>query len=152
MQYTTSIVKNSDKEKMVWNSGYGISFDSAGSQNFDNVFAKNVVIFGADNSLPFDTDDRMDNFLVLGECPAYGFNGSFGSPEKKLCINFSKANTKFFLSLHYNGDNIYLFFNVYLMDKNDIKLFTLIKQVLIVLLCFRKHLTTKCMSLINEPV
>ena len=31
--------------------------------------------------------------------------------EKKFSINFTKANTKFCLSLHYNGDNSYLFVN-----------------------------------------
>ena len=31
--------------------------------------------------------------------------------KKKLSINFSKANTKLCLSLHYNGDNSYLFVN-----------------------------------------
>ena len=31
--------------------------------------------------------------------------------RKVLSINFSKANTKFFLSLHYNADNSYLFVN-----------------------------------------
>ena len=38
-------------------------------------------------------------------------NGSFGSPEKRFSINFSKANTKFCLILHYNADNSYLFVN-----------------------------------------
>ena len=33
------------------------------------------------------------------------------SPEKKFSINFTKANTKFCLSLHYNADNSYLFVN-----------------------------------------
>ena len=36
---------------------------------------------------------------------------SFGSPEKKLSTNFSKANTKFCLSLHHNHDNSCLFVN-----------------------------------------
>ena len=36
---------------------------------------------------------------------------TFGSPEKKISINFRKANTKFCLSLHYNTDNSYLFVN-----------------------------------------
>ena len=36
-------------------------------------------------------------------------NGSFVTPEKKFNINFTKANTKFSLSLHYNSDNSYLF-------------------------------------------
>ena len=31
--------------------------------------------------------------------------------KKKFSINFTKANTKFCLSLHYNGDNSYLFVN-----------------------------------------
>ena len=31
--------------------------------------------------------------------------------KKKININYSKAKKKFFLSLHYNNDNIYLFVN-----------------------------------------
>ena len=31
--------------------------------------------------------------------------------QKKNCINFSKAKTKFFLSLDYNADNTYQFVN-----------------------------------------
>ena len=31
--------------------------------------------------------------------------------QKKININFSKAKTKFCLSLHYNADNSYLFVN-----------------------------------------
>ena len=50
-------------------------------------------------------------FLVLGEGDTFGINGSFGAPEKKFSINFSKANTKFCLGLHYNADNSYLFVN-----------------------------------------
>ena len=49
--------------------------------------------------------------LVLGELTTFEINGSFGSPEKKFSINFSKANTKFCLRLHYNADNSYLFVN-----------------------------------------
>ena len=45
----TFIVKNSNKEKYVY-SGYGITFDSAGSWSFGNDFARNVTIFGVDNS------------------------------------------------------------------------------------------------------
>ena len=52
-----------------------------------------------------------NNFLILGEGPTYGINGSFGSPEKKFSINFSKANTECCLISHYNADNSYLFVN-----------------------------------------
>ena len=45
----TNIVKNSVKEKYVY-SGYGITFDSAGSWSFSNGTVGNVIIFGVDNS------------------------------------------------------------------------------------------------------
>ena len=45
----TFTVKNSNKEKYVY-SGYGITFDSAGSWSFGNDFARNVTILGVDNS------------------------------------------------------------------------------------------------------
>ena len=89
-------------------SGYGITFGSAGSWSFGNDFARNVVIFGVDNSSS-SHDNRNNNFLILGESPTYGINGSFGSLEKTFSINFSKANIKFCLSLHYNADSSYLF-------------------------------------------
>ena len=98
-------------EQRYVSSGYRITLDSAASWSFDNDFARNVIIFGVDNSSSSHYDNRKNNFLVLGEGPTYGINGSFGSPEKKFNINFTKANTKFCLSLHYNADNNYLFFN-----------------------------------------
>ena len=49
--------------------------------------------------------------LILGEGPTYGINGSFGSPENKFNINFTKANTKFCMISHYNADNSYSFVN-----------------------------------------
>ena len=104
----TNIVKNSGKEKYVY-SRYGITFDSAGSWSFDNDFARNVIIFGADVSSSFHSENRKNNFLMLVEGPTYGINGSFGSPEKKFRVNFTKANTKFCLRLDYNADNSYLF-------------------------------------------
>ena len=39
-------------------------------------------------------DNSKNDFLVLEKGPTFGINGSFGSPEKKFSINFSKANTK----------------------------------------------------------
>ena len=45
----TNIVKGSDEEKYVY-SGCGITFESTGSWSFGNDFARNVIIFGVDNS------------------------------------------------------------------------------------------------------
>ena len=91
--------------------GYGIAFDEAGSWNIGNGDAKNVIIFGVDNSSLSHADNRKNQFLMLGEGPTYGINGSFGAPEKKFSINVSKAKPKFCLSLHYKHDNSYLFVN-----------------------------------------
>ena len=69
------------------------------------------MLSGADKSLSFHSDNRKNNLLILGESPTYGIYGSVESPEKRFNINFTKANTKFCLSLHYNADNSYLFVN-----------------------------------------
>ena len=45
-------------------SGYGIAFYSAGSWNFDDDFARNIVIFSFDNSSSSWTDS-FNNFLIL---------------------------------------------------------------------------------------
>ena len=55
--------------------------------------------------------NAKNNSLVLVEGDTFGINGSFGVPEKKFSIIFSKAKTKYCLSLHDNGDNSYLFVN-----------------------------------------
>ena len=74
-------------------------------QSFDNDYARNVIVFGFNNTSSSHADNRKNNFLILGEGPTFGIDGSFGSPEKNFSINFTKANTKFGLSLHYNVDN-----------------------------------------------
>ena len=86
--------------------GYKITFDSAGSWSFDNDTARNVInlVLVIVHHLMFKNNFK-NNFLVLDEGLTLGINGRFGSLEKKFSINFSKANTKFCLSLHYNADN-----------------------------------------------
>ena len=79
----TSVVKTSDKENYIY-SGYGITFGSAGSRSFEDNFARNVVIFGADNSSSPHSDNRKNNFLILGQGPTYGINENFGSSEEKF--------------------------------------------------------------------
>ena len=96
------VLKNSDIEKYAY-SGYGITFDSVGSWSFGNDFDRNVVIFYVDNSLSSHADDCKKSFSARWRS-TYAINESFGSPEKKFNISFSKANTKFCLNLHYNAD------------------------------------------------
>ena len=74
------------------------------------ILLKNFIIFGVNNNSSSHTDNLKSDFLILGEGPTFGINGKFGASEKKIDISFSKAKTKFFLSLHHS-DNSYLFVN-----------------------------------------
>ena len=79
--------------------------------SFDNDTARIVISFGADNSSSSHADNCKNNFWVLCEGPTFEAISNFGSSEKNFSINFSKANTKFCLSLLYNTDNSYFFLN-----------------------------------------
>ena len=92
-------------------SGYGITFDSTGSWSLNNNTTRNVIIFGVHNDSSSHADNHKNNLLVLGESPTFGINGSFGPSEKKFSIDFTKTDTKLYLSLHYNDNNSYLFVN-----------------------------------------
>ena len=102
--------RNASKGKFVQN-GRKIGFDGADSWSFGNDFARNVVTFGEGNSLSSHPNNQRNNFLVLDEGPIDHFNDSVGTAEKKIAINFTKVNTKFSLSLFYNGDESYLHMN-----------------------------------------
>ena len=105
----SQINKECRQKKIIYN-GQGIAFDGEGFWSFDNDSARNFVIFGVDNSSVSHTDNRKNNFLVFGEGPTQAINDSTSAAEKNS-INFSKANTKFCLSLHYNGDESYFYIN-----------------------------------------
>ena len=104
---TVKSVRNTIKDKFTYN-GREIAFDGEGSWSFGNDFARNVGTFCVCNTSSSHTDNWKNNFLVLGEGPTQGINDSTGVAEKKISINFSKANTKFCLSLHYNSGWSYL--------------------------------------------
>ena len=61
-----------------------MTLDNAGSQSFDNNFAKNIILLGVNNSSSSHSENWKNNFLVLNEVPTYGINGSFESPGKKV--------------------------------------------------------------------
>ena len=54
---------------------------------------------------------KKNNILVLGKDFVQGINDTTIYAEKLYSINFTENNKKFCLSLHYNGDNSYLFVN-----------------------------------------
>ena len=108
------IVKNIDKDKWVCN-GFWKAFDGNILWSFGNTFAGNFVHLSVDNSSSSHSDNCKNNFLILDEGSTYDIKEiilmDLASQKERFFINFSKASSKFWLSLHYNGDNSYSFVN-----------------------------------------
>ena len=54
-------------------------------------------------------NNKTKNILVFGRNFTQGLDNTTIYAEKLYSINYTKTNTKFCLSLHYNGSNSYLF-------------------------------------------
>ena len=91
---STSVVKNSENEKYMY-SGYWITFDSAGSWSFDSAIARNVIIFGVDNSPSSHADNQKNNSLVLGEGPTFRINEDLVHQRKDLVLILVKQTKNF---------------------------------------------------------
>ena len=94
------ITKNATDTSKHKYEGYGKCFDEGGTFNKGNISnGRNVIIFGVhENSLTHST-----NKAYIIDTTLYA--------EKVYSQNFTAVNKKFVLSLHYNGDNSYLFVN-----------------------------------------
>ena len=104
------LTKNADIDKYRY-SGYGIGFDRRSSFSFPGGgFGQNVLIFGVDMSSSAHIDNKKKDILVLGKRPTQGLEHTL-TAEKMYSINFTVTRKKFYLSLHYNGANSYLFVN-----------------------------------------
>ena len=92
--------------------GYGIGFDSKGTFSHPTgSFGQNAIISGADMSSSTHVANRANNILVLGKDFMQGIYNTTIYAEKVYSINFSATRTRLCLTLHYNGDNSYLFVN-----------------------------------------
>ena len=56
-------------------------------------------------------NNRTKNILVLGQGIAQGLYDTTLTTEKMYQVNFKVTKKRFYLSLHYNGANSYLFVN-----------------------------------------
>ena len=105
------LTKNADIAKYKY-FGYWIGFNGRGIFSHPGrEEGKNVIIFGVDISSSTKIDNKKKDILILGFGPAHGLDEHSLTAEKIYSINFTKANTRFCLSLHYNGANNYLFVN-----------------------------------------
>ena len=112
------ITKNTDTSKYNCK-GYGICFDEGGQFGHTiteggfahTTNARNVLILGADMSFSVHATNRANNIYVMGELFVQGIDDTRLYAEKKFYRNFTGPGKKFILSLHYNGDDSYLFVN-----------------------------------------
>ena len=112
------ITKNADTSKYDYK-GYGICFDErsqfghtiteGGCAHTTN--GRNVLIFGVDMSFSVHATNRANNIYVMGDGFTQGVHDTTLYVEKNYYRNFTDPGKKFMLSLHYNGDDSYLFFN-----------------------------------------
>ena len=112
LKFATDYDKNNYK-------GYGICFDEIsqfGHTITENGRAytrngRNTLIFGADMSFSTHATNRANHIYLMGEGLTQGINDTTIYAEKKYWRNFTDPGKKFVLSLHYNGDDSYLFVN-----------------------------------------
>ena len=112
------ITKNADISKYNYK-GYGICFDERkefanirkrGNFN-DTTKASNVLIFGVDMSFSKHANNKRNNIYVMGKDYVQRINDTILYAEKICYRNFTDLGHKFVLSLHYNGNNSYLYVN-----------------------------------------
>ena len=72
---------------------------------------RNVLIFGADMSFSVHKTNRANHIYVMGDGFTQGIHDTTLYVEKDYYRNFTGSDVKFVLSLHYNGDDSYLFVN-----------------------------------------
>ena len=77
----TNIPKNSDKEKFVLYSKYGITFDNPSSRGFGDNTPRNV-----DDNSSSNVDNLKKKKLILGLGPPYRISGSLVHQRKKLVL------------------------------------------------------------------
>ena len=70
-----------------------------------------ILIFGVDESSLVHSNNKANNIYVMGDGIVQGINDTTLYAEKTYSQNFTQPSKKFVLSLHYNGDDSYLFVN-----------------------------------------
>ena len=92
--------------------GYGIYFDEGGMFSMGNINnGRNVLIFGVYENLVVHSNNKANNIFIMGDGFVQGMNDTTLYTEKIYSKNFSAVDEKFVSSLHYNGDNSFLFAN-----------------------------------------
>ena len=124
------ITKNADTSKYKYK-GYGVCFDEGGMFSMGNINnGRNVLIFGVEESSLVHSNNTANNIYVMGDGIVQGINDTKLYVEKTYSQNFTQPSKTFVLSLHYNGDDSYLFVNGKQELKFKVKTDQLVKEKL----------------------
>ena len=105
------ITKNADTSKYKYK-GYGVCFDEDETFSMGNINnGRKVLIFGVDESSLGHSNNKANNIYVMGDGIVQGIHATLLYAEKTYSQYFTQPSKKFVLSLHYNGDDSYLFVN-----------------------------------------
>ena len=125
------MTKNGDTDKYKYQD-HGIGFDLSGIFSHpDGGDGKNVIIFGVEMTNSKHANNKTKDILVLGHGLIQKIDDTTIYPEKMYSPNFTVANKTLCLSLHYNGDNSYLFINGKEVIKFKAKKQSLVGQLLL---------------------
>ena len=101
------ITKNATDTSKHKYEGYGICFDEGGTFSKGGINSgRNVLIFGVHENSLVHVNNKANNIYVMGDLFVQGINDTTYIIYSQ---NFTAVNKKFVLSLHYNGDDPYLF-------------------------------------------
>ena len=112
--------------------GYGTCFDKGGTFSKRGIInGKSALIFGVHQNSLVHANNKANNIYVMGDFIVQGINDTTLYAEKLYSQNFTATNKKFVLSLHYNGDDSYLFVN----GKQELKFKAKDDQIVKEILC-----------------
>ena len=110
--FGVKITKNATDTSKHKYEGYGICFDEGGMFSMGNINnGRNVLIFGVHENSVIHSNNKANNIFIMGDGFVQGINDMTLCAEKIYSQNFTAVNKKIVLSLHYNGDDSYLFVN-----------------------------------------
>ena len=89
------------------------------------------MIFGLHENSLTHPNNKANNIYVIGDFIVQGINDTTLYAEKDYSQNFTAPDRRFVLSLHYNGDNSYLFVN----GKQELKFKAKDDQIVKEILC-----------------
>ena len=95
---------------------------------------RNIIIFGVHENSVIHSNYKRSNIYIMGNGFVQGIADTTLYAEKTYSQNLTQPSKKFVLSLHYNGDDSYLFVN----GRQELKCKTKTEHLIKTKLCIGK--------------